>query len=144
MGDLVRRWDQCGDGTICRAAGFVLTGIKLKKSLLRLPGRIGHAQDDASDRQKPRGSFRQNWWLMVGPGHATRRISDALYLFSQSVGLRTARAEGVPCSEIERRGAGMYRGIARRKQAMAETPSAAARQRRPHAPSQVVRPPIES
>jgi hypothetical protein len=28
----------------------------------------------------------------------------------------------VPPSEIERRGAGMYRGIARRKQAMAETP----------------------
>jgi hypothetical protein len=28
----------------------------------------------------------------------------------------------VPCSEIERRGAGMYRGIARGKQAMAETP----------------------
>jgi hypothetical protein len=51
----------------------------------------------------------------------------------------------VPYSEIERRGAGMYREIARGKQAMAETSSA---QRRGsghrHAPSQVVRPLIES
>jgi hypothetical protein len=51
----------------------------------------------------------------------------------------------IPYAEIERRGAGMYRGIARGKQAMAEAPSA---QRRGsgdrHAPSQVVRPLIES
>jgi len=34
---------QCGDGTIYRAAGFVLTGIKLNKSLLRLPdGSVTH------------------------------------------------------------------------------------------------------
>ncbi|WP_187399198.1 hypothetical protein [Bradyrhizobium paxllaeri] len=34
---------QCGDGTIYRAAGFVLIGIKLNKSLLRLPdGSVTH------------------------------------------------------------------------------------------------------
>ncbi|WP_370118360.1 hypothetical protein [Bradyrhizobium sp. USDA 329] len=35
---------QCGDGTIYRAAGFVLTGIKSNKSLLRLPAR-GYRRD---------------------------------------------------------------------------------------------------
>jgi hypothetical protein len=51
----------------------------------------------------------------------------------------------IPYAEIERRGAGMYREIAHGKQAMAEIPSA---QRRGsgdrHAPSQVVRPLMET
>ncbi|MGY4194525.1 MULTISPECIES: hypothetical protein [unclassified Bradyrhizobium] len=48
---------QCGDGTIYRAVAFVLTGIKLNKSLLRLPdGSVTHKT--ASDGKEPRRAFR--------------------------------------------------------------------------------------
>jgi hypothetical protein len=61
---------QCGDGTIYRAAGFVLTGIKVEQKPAADAGWLGHAQDDASDGQEPRGSFRENRRIMIGPGRA--------------------------------------------------------------------------
>ncbi|WP_334475819.1 Mom family adenine methylcarbamoylation protein [Bradyrhizobium sp. AZCC 1699] len=42
---------QCGDGTIYRAAGLVLTGIKLNKSLLRLPGgSVAHKMTQVTEK----------------------------------------------------------------------------------------------
>ncbi|MEH2507148.1 hypothetical protein V1290_005959 [Bradyrhizobium sp. AZCC 1578] len=44
---------QCGDGTIYRAAGFVLTGIKLNKSLLRLPdGSVTHKMTQVTGKNR--------------------------------------------------------------------------------------------
>jgi hypothetical protein len=42
---------QCGDGTINRAAGFVLTGIKVNKGLLRMPDcRVTHKMTQVTGR----------------------------------------------------------------------------------------------
>ncbi|MGY3347096.1 MULTISPECIES: Mom family adenine methylcarbamoylation protein [unclassified Bradyrhizobium] len=44
---------QCGDGTIYRASGFVLTGIKVNKSLLRLPeGSVTHKMTQVTGKNR--------------------------------------------------------------------------------------------
>jgi hypothetical protein len=61
---------------------------------------------------------------MERPGRAARRLPDVIYLLLNLDARSRLVPKEIPYSEIERRGAGMYRGIARGKQAMAEAPSA--------------------
>jgi hypothetical protein len=98
----------------------VLTGIKL----VAIARWFSHAQDDASDRKEPRGAFRQNRWFMGRAGRTVRWLSDAVYLFPQPEARARLVGREIPYAEMERRGAGMYRGIARGKQAMADPQSA--------------------
>jgi hypothetical protein len=110
---------QCGDGTIYRAAGFVLTGIMLNKRLLRWPMVLA-AQDDASNRKEPRGAFRQDGRSWSGQGEPLDGYQMRyIYFLNPSARARLACKE-IPSAEIERRGAGMYRGMVRGKQAMAD------------------------
>jgi hypothetical protein len=127
---------QCGDGTIYRASGFVLTGIKLNKSLLRMPdGSITHKMTQVTGKNRAEHFAKTGGsWSGQGvplDGYQMRYI----YFLNPEARARLACKE-LPFAEIERRGAGMYRGIARGKRAMDEAPSA---QRRsgtdPHAPN---------
>jgi len=125
---------QCGDGAIYRAAGFVLTAIKDNSELWQLSdGRIIHAhtldeihspgQRGEEIRQAPRSME------MTNGASSPRRYIKALgldYKILQGFQLRyiyfidpTYRARltvpELPYSEIEKREAGMYKGIKRER-----------------------------
>jgi len=107
---------QCGDGTIYRAAGFVLTGIKENKDLLMLEtGEVIH-----SFNLKPT-IMNTNRLAMFG-GLSYNSVKKKLgakpllgfqlryiYFIDPTYREKLTVPE-LPYSEIERRGAGMYKG----------------------------------
>jgi hypothetical protein len=104
---------QCGDGTIYRASGFVLTGIVRHHELLRLPsGEVVHrvALNTSKGRNSSGGKYGIREWAnrMGGqplPGHQLRYI-----YFLDPTARERLTVPIIPFSEIEKRGAGMYRG----------------------------------
>ncbi|WP_063791626.1 hypothetical protein [Bradyrhizobium valentinum] len=115
---------QCGDGTIYRAAGAVLTGIKLNKSLLRLPdGTVTHKMTQVTGKNRA-AHFAKTGGSWSGQGVPLDGYQMRYIYFLKPAARARLTCPEIPYSEIERRGARMYRGIARGKQAMAEAPSA--------------------
>lgn len=115
---------QCGDGTIYRASGFVLTGISENKSMWRMPdGEVickivlepGFASGNAGPnsikaRYGKTGSETSTTFLKkVGavpiPGFQLRYI-----YFLDPTARERLTVPILPFSEIEKRGASMYRG----------------------------------
>lgn len=127
---------QCGDGTIYRAAGFVLTRIKVNKDVLRFPdGSIGHKMSQVTGRDRL-DHFAKNGGKWSGSGEALPGFMMR-YIYFLAPGARERLVgETVPYSQIVERGASMYRGKARGKQAMS---GVQLEQRRsstdPHAPT---------
>lgn len=109
---------QCGDGTIYRASGFVLTGINKNSTIWKLPNGETVAKHGTSKRDFT-GAVRMK-------GYQIRYI----YFLNKEARKRLTVPE-LPFSEIDAVGAGMYKGIKRDKQAMVGTTHTAARQRRP-------------
>ena len=117
---------QCGDGTIYRASGFILTGIS-QGSMWYLPpdlaaingGPIAHRmklQDKSSIlavevQRRTRGKnctideYARRFGGRIQPGHMLRYI-----YFLDPAARERLTVPILPFSEIERRGAGMYRG----------------------------------
>jgi hypothetical protein len=119
---------QCGDGTIYRASGFVLTDIKKNNSMWRMPdgkvvcsivfnpgfsvrrsgidkgvkARYGKSGSGASS------SFLKSIGAVPIPGFQLRYI-----YFLDPTARDRLTVPILPFSEIERRGAGMYKGIKR-------------------------------
>jgi len=117
---------QCGDGTIYRAAGFVLTQIKKNAAVYRIGN---YTFTDVGFRTS--AAIRKRLENMSGV--AMHRISDAagagarpiegfqlryVYFLNREARSRLTVPE-VPYSEISTAGAGMYLGHKRVKQAMA-------------------------
>ena len=114
---------QCGDGTIYRASGFVLTGITESKSLWRMPDgevvhefafRIGTTGGGAIKKRYKykEGENRLAFLRRVGIrvlGYQLRYI----YFLDQSVKERLT-VPILPFSKIEEMGAGMYKGKPKR------------------------------
>lgn len=126
---------QCGDGTIYRAAGFVLTGIKANNQVWAAPGeaRARFSRTSLTDNRSKReqaaaraivslrhsgtghnstrggGGASMRQYVEAGfqpiPGYQLRYI----YFLDPSARERLT-VPVLPFSEIERRGAGMYRG----------------------------------
>lgn len=96
---------QCGDGTIYRASGFALTAIRKNKTLLRMPD--GSITSDLSLNLGKTGTAGE--WKRKGatplPGYQLRYI----YFMSEAVRARCT-CDIIPFSEIDRLGAGMYKG----------------------------------
>jgi len=118
---------QCGDGTIYRASGFVLTGINKSFNLVRLPsGEVIHKMTLESNPLQKRaelngrsyyditgGKYNLNSYVnavggVIAPGFQLRYVLflDAKYRDRLTVPV-------LPFSEIDRRGAGMYKGVRR-------------------------------
>ena len=123
---------QCGDGTIYRAAGFVLTGINFNSSAWLLP--MGESVRENTIRQSGYTSWlspyitEKKFNELRGGGSA----SAAVFKYLETLGAKqlfgaqlryiyfidpTYREKltvpELPYSEIERRGAGMYKGKTR-------------------------------
>ena len=124
---------QCGDGTIYRASGFYLIGIKKNMNMYRLPdGTVSHKivfepgfsvrrsgiDHGIKSRYGKTGSggalsFLKKIGAVAIPGFQLRYI-----YFLDPTAKDRLTVPILPFSEIERRGAGMYKGIKRPKQAM--------------------------
>jgi hypothetical protein len=97
---------QCGDGTIYRASGFILTQIK-ENSQMRIDPKTGkpiqsmaafHAGDSRNFKNwKKLSGFQLRYLYFLNP-EARKRLTCPV----------------IPFSEIERRGAGMYLGKPKR------------------------------
>lgn len=128
---------QCGDGTIYRASGFVLTGIVESSNLARLPnGETIHKMTLESNTTRPRpeaggrtygevtggrydfGAYAAALHAEIIPGFQLRYI----YFLDPSWRHRLA-VPVIPFSEIDRRGAGMYRGKLRVRSDTCDTPA---------------------
>lgn len=127
---------QCGDGTIYRAAGFALTGIKKNTSIWRAPD--GSTSTDLSLRLGLNNKAPQtiSKTTMTKGAHIKKTGASSMKPFKEAgytpmpgFQLRymyfvdpTARdrltVPILPYSKIDEIGAGMYRGEARSKQAM--------------------------
>ena len=107
---------QCGDGTIYRASGFVLTGIKRNNQILQMPDgeRIAKKSLDNPQHMAAGGRFGSAAARDAGavplPGYQLRYI----YFLDPTWRDRLTVPE-IPYSRIDEMGIGMYRGQARPK-----------------------------
>lgn len=112
---------QCGDGTIYRAAGFTLTKIRPNKDVLRFPdGTIGHKMTQVTGKDRL-AHFAKNGGKWSGSGEAIPGFMLRYIYFINPAARARLTVPEVPYSEIDAKGAGMYKGkpIERGKQAMA-------------------------
>ena len=112
---------QCGDGTIYRASGFILTSIKQNSTLIRLmDGTVG------ANMTYSKGKHILKDGGAKMPDGATRLAGYQLrYMYFVDKSYKSKLAVPVlPFSKIDEMGASMYLGKAREKQAMASFPEA--------------------
>ena len=97
---------QCGDGTIYRASGFVLTSIKKNTELVINP-RTGETMATMAAYHKGYASEISKWEKLSG--HMLRYI-----YFLNPAARERLTVPILPFTEIQRRGAGMYLGKPKR------------------------------
>ena len=126
---------QCGDGTIYRAAGFVLTGLVESVNLVRRgDGVVIHKMTLESNPTKPRAELGGKTYFQITGGRydlgayvkATNGITVPGFQLRYIYFLNPKACERltvpiIPFSRIDEMGAGMYRGEKRSKQAMDAT-----------------------
>lgn len=134
---------QCGDGTIYRASGFVLTGVKPSNDLWLCPdGKVRHSMNFKTARPTPvqmkvrrslnmptesEGQLLKRWGARKLPGFQLRYI-----YFLNPAARERLTVPILPFSRIAEMGASMYRGERMRpKQATPGTTGEAAGQNRP-------------
>lgn len=139
---------QCGDGTIYRASGFVLTGIKKNTSMLRFPdGEVYATLSITNGSSAVKRRLCEKWGLpLYGAASVApfKKIGAELipgfqlrYMyFIDPTARERLTVPILPFSKIDEMGAGMYRGEARVKQATTDDQSAGRRgSTDPHAPT---------
>ena len=144
---------QCGDGTIYRASGFVLTSIKKNDQIWKAPTGETFARmsltDKTSEEQKKKAQVIIRHSATKGAGMkngaaSMKQYADAgfkpidgyqlryIYFLNPSAKARLT-CDILPFAKIAEMGAGMYKGesIKRDKQAFTESIGVAAGQNRP-------------
>jgi len=91
---------QCGDGTIYRASGFKLVGIS-DNTALRMNPKTGEAMHVIQAHHLKMSSEFRNWKPFKG------KQLKYIYLIDKNM---TITKEVLPFSEIDKQGAGMYKG----------------------------------
>jgi hypothetical protein len=125
---------QCGDGTIYRAAGFDLIGINKNKTLLQMPGGEVTAKKSLDNLVISDKTLNDNpvmnaaYWKKRGAKPLEGFQIKYIYFLDQSYRERLT-VPILPYDEIQKQGAGMYKGNRRDKQAMTGTTGTAAVQR---------------
>jgi hypothetical protein len=102
---------QCGDGTIYRASGFVLTGIKSNKQILKLQNGdlIARKTLDNPNHMTDAGKFGSSLAKENGAIPLAGFQLRYIYFIDKSYRERLTVPE-LPFSEIVKRGAKMYKG----------------------------------
>lgn len=127
---------QCGDGTIYRASGFVLTSIKKNKQILNWNGvSIAKKTLDNANYPKPNGKYYSRYLLETGQAKPIDGFQLRYVYFLNPEARQRLTVPVLPFSKIDEMGASMYKGQARAKQATTEVHSAGRRgSTDPHAP----------
>jgi hypothetical protein len=102
---------QCGDGTIYRASGFNLTMIKKNTDLYLLPnGDIKHSMTIKTSKKimKKYGSCK-NYLNQEHKGYKAIKGFQLRYIYLIDK-KATLNCQNIPFSEIDKQGAGMYKG----------------------------------
>ena len=101
---------QCGDGTIYRASGFVLTAIKKNSSLLKMPDGSIVSTKSLNDHIDANG--RRGTKVAKEQGAVPLEGFQLRYVFFLDKKYRRyLSVPEIPFSEIAARGAKMYRGV---------------------------------
>ena len=100
---------QCGDGTIYRASGFVLTGIKKNTTMLLMPD--GTIKADKSLNDHP--TKKSGWWKKNGAKPIEGWQLRYIYFLNKDARQRLT-VPILPFSKIDEMGAGMYKGKPKR------------------------------
>ena len=108
---------QCGDGTIYRAAGFVLTGVKRNSSMLRMPD--GSVVADKTLNNHP--VYNSGYWKKRGAKPLVGFQIRYIYFLNPDARPRLAVPE-LPYSAIAEAGASMYRGKTSARSDTSDTP----------------------
>lgn len=115
---------QCGDGTIYRASGFILTAIKQNGHLAKLPdGSVIHDMTLKSNPLSSRpelngksffdvtgGKFDWNAYLKAAKGTVISGFQLRYVYFLNKDARKRLTVEEIPFEEIAKQGATMYRG----------------------------------
>jgi hypothetical protein len=112
---------QCGDGTIYRAAGFSLCGIKENKQILEWKGqKIAKKSLDNENYPKPNGKYFSRYLLETGQAKPLEGFQLRYIYFLNPAARERLSVPVLPFSKISDMGASMYKGekITRVKQAM--------------------------
>ena len=109
---------QCGDGTIYRAAGFVLTAIKKNSTMLLMPDGTIKADKTLNDHL----TKKSGWWKKNGAKALCGYQLRYIYFIDKEARKRLTVPE-LPFSKIQEMGAGMYKGLKRGKKQELENPS---------------------
>lgn len=98
---------QCGDGTIYRASGFHLTGIKQNTTMLLMPnGQVVADKTLNNSNYKVKGESA-GYWKKNGAKPIEGKQLRYIYLIDKSCKITVPI---IPFSKIDEMGAGMYRG----------------------------------
>lgn len=116
---------QCGDGTIYRASGFVLTDIRQNTKIFNLPNgdvvnkfTYDKAQYAMAAQGKANGRVHMDRMsAKLAPGYQLRYIYFIDPAYRQRLTVPV-----LPYSEIDRLGAGMYKGVKRASEVNEVTP----------------------
>jgi hypothetical protein len=100
---------QCGDGTIYRASGFLLTGIKENKTILKMPGGSVVADKTLNNSNYILKGQSAGYWKKNGATPLEGFQLRYVYFLNPSARDRLT-VPVLPFSAIEKAGASMYRG----------------------------------
>jgi hypothetical protein len=121
---------QCGDGTIYRASGFVLTGLNENTQIVEFPDGLRETRLVLTDLRRPRRvEVAKRYGAKIGGACSLKPFLDIgaklvpgfqlRYIYFLNPAARSRLTVPVlPFSEIQRRGAGMYLGKAKRADSM--------------------------
>lgn len=100
---------QCGDGTIYRASGFVLTGVKKNTTMLLMPDGSIKADKTLNDH----ATKKSGWWKKNG-AKAIGGFQLRYIYFLNADARKRLTVPILPFSKIDELGAGMYKGKPKR------------------------------
>ena len=124
---------QCGDGTIYRASGFVLTGIKANTQTWLAPDGEVYSRTSLTKGGNNHATGAASMKAYVEAGYKPMQGYQLRYIYFLNKDARQRlNVPILPFSKIDEMGAGMYKGKPKRdKQAMADPLGTAAGQHRP-------------
>jgi hypothetical protein len=123
---------QCGDGTIYRASGFVLTGIKRNTQIVEFPDGFRATRLVLTSGDSKRMEIARKYGAKLTGGASLKPFFEVgarimrgfqlryVYFLDPAARSRLTVPE-VPFSEIDRVGAKMYKGVSRAGAAQAES-----------------------
>ena len=100
---------QCGDGTIYRASGFVLTGIKVNKTILKMPNGEIVADKTLNNSNYKLIGQSAGFWKKNGAKPLNGYQLRYIYFINPEARKRLT-APVLPFSKIAEIGAAMYKG----------------------------------